>query len=241
MYDNLYDEIVIPDVQDIVSSYIADVEEFLTYVSYSDSDVRWPPYMKVTDVEFRRYLSIMAGTKRKIHMPCHLVITKNNSVDLLDKINDMIEGRQSSPFIKGLTFKAYVKIHNYVCKLPRSLKILKFGYECKPLEYVKKLFSDKSEYLLGYDGLETLKFGYNFDHSVDNLPESLKTLVFGHGFNHPVDKLPQQLKTLVFGDCFDQAVDKLPESLKTLVFGNVFRNQVDKLPANLEVLKLGHG
>eukprot|EP00435_Cladocopium_sp_Y103_P061655 s110_g23.t1 len=64
--------------------------------------------------------------------------------------------------------------------------------------------------------LQTLKFGFEFDRSLDgvSLPDSLQTLVFGGRFDQSLEhtNLPSGLKELVLGDGFDQSLDKVVQS-----------------------------
>ena len=56
---------------------------------------------------------------------------------------------------------------------------------------------------------QRVRFGINFDQSVDKLPDSLICLEFDiYGdFNQPIYKLPNSLNHLVLGEDFNHPVD----------------------------------
>ena len=54
-----------------------------------------------------------------------------------------------------------------------------------------KIPKDILEFLSKY---QRVKFGYNFNQPVDNLPPKLKEINFGLGFCKPLDNLPNGLK-----------------------------------------------
>ena len=261
-----YDEIMYTDLHDVVSSYIDDVGEFLTYIEQSDRmcEIRWPVSIRINDVDFLHYFDIMRKkcNLRKINIPSHIVITKDDSVDLLDIINDLAP-------IKGLTFNDGVNISNYVGKLPQSLKILKIS--CNFNEEFENLF------ICGElpKSLESLTFGEDFNQRVNFLLlTSLESLTFGEDFNQPVDGLlPESLKHLSFGcdypfynsnllkfieydrmgllgritdvnmKCyskFNQPVENLPKSLESLTLGYNFYQRANNLPQSLKHLKFGY-
>ena len=87
--------------------------------------------------------------------------------------------------------------------------------------------------------LQSIVFGWKFNHTVDNLPRSLKYVKFGHHFNKNVDKLPQSLYFIEFGENFNQNVDNLPRTLKFIKFNFNFNQKVDKLPQTLKYIEFG--
>jgi hypothetical protein len=54
-----------------------------------------------------------------------------------------------------------------------------------------------------------LKFGWNFNQPVDNLPQNLKHLTFGAYFNNPVDNLPQSIRHITVGRKFNKSLTLL--------------------------------
>jgi hypothetical protein len=115
--------------------------------------------------------------------------------------------------------------------------------------------------------LKSLKFGYNFNNKLLNLPSSLTHLEFGAVFNKPLDKcllntkiekiifcyyscfnkslknLPPTLKYLSLGPTFNRPIhnNTFPETLEELIFGEDFDQQIKKnvLPKNLKRLTFG--
>lgn len=65
----------------------------------------------------------------------------------------------------------------------------------------------------GYDG--------NFNHIINNLPETLEELIFGDEsrFNQSLDFLPCNLKSLKISGYYNSSIDNLPNSLTKLSFG----------------------
>lgn len=94
-----------------------------------------------------------------------------------------------------------------------------------------------------------LSFGYNFNRSVNHLPNSVKTIEFNFytnvkaiklisKFNRSVDNLPTRLEKLCLGDSFNKSIDKLPNSLKYLNLGSQFNYKINKLPKSLIYLTI---
>lgn len=85
----------------------------------------------------------------------------------------------------------------------------------------------------------------NYDHIIDNLPNSLIKLHLGISFNQIVDNLPDSLKILIIGkfneqDKFNKPVNNLPHLLEVLHIGCNFNYKLNNLPNNLIELKLGN-
>mmetsp|Transcript_89355 Transcript_89355/g.168322 ORF Transcript_89355/g.168322 Transcript_89355/m.168322 type:complete len:296 (-) Transcript_89355:168-1055(-) len=107
-------------------------------------------------------------------------------------------------------------------------------------------------HLIWWYALQSLRFGVDFNHSIDKLklPDGLQSLEFGYRFNQKMHKvkLPDGLRSLEFGEKFNQSMDrvKLPDSLQRLRFGGFlnlarFNQRMDKvkLPDGLRSLKFG--
>lgn len=129
--------------------------------------------------------------------------------------------------------------------------------------YVEKLiFSDNfnsSVYLLKSTNIKYLIFGYNFNQTVDNLPNSITYLKFGYNFDQRVDNLPKSLKHIVFGnnfckhvftlppvlsitfgDKFNKPVHNLPNTVRSIIFGQDFDQNIDILPTCIKSIVFGH-
>ena len=97
------------------------------------------------------------------------------------------------------------------------------------------------------DCLRSLRFGDEFDESLDNvrLPKGLQSLTLGYCFNHSMDTviLPDGLKILKFGGAFNQNIDNLtlPKGLQSLTFGEGFNQSMENvtLPSDLNSLTFG--
>lgn len=80
--------------------------------------------------------------------------------------------------------------------------------------------------------LEYIDFGYQFNQSVDKLPEGLKILKFGCLFNQLVNNLPISLKKIVLGEMFNQPIETLCErniNLRSITFGTNFSQSSNSL------------
>jgi len=86
---------------------------------------------------------------------------------------------------------------------------------------------------------QRVKFGFEFDQSVNHLPDSITHLTFGKEFDQHIDFLPNTLTHLIFGREFNKPVTYqtensqngksptlLPKSLTHLKFGRDFNQQV---------------
>lgn len=107
-------------------------------------------------------------------------------------------------------------------------------------EYDEEFDEDLINEIKKYD---CIKFGYNFNKSIDNLPDNIKKIVFGRFFDKKIDNLPNSVKYIQFGvneSEFNQEVNYLPESLKVLNLENCysFNKDLSNLPKSLKVLKL---
>jgi hypothetical protein len=86
--------------------------------------------------------------------------------------------------------------------------------------------------------IKSLKFGFDFNQSMDNLPNDLEYLTLGAKFNQTINNLPLGLKTLIIGGIFSQTVDMLPENLEVLYLSGGFSHFIDNLPIGLKTLRL---
>jgi len=139
-----------------------------------------------------------------------------------------------------------------ITKFPADLIFLKFGENfnqpinngnaLKKLKYLEVLifgifFNYPVDNFLP-DSLNFLKFGKEYNLSVDKLPLNLKHLEFGEQFNKNVDKLPPNLEYLKFGENFNKNIDSLPKKLKSLILGFLFNTKIKFLPISLEHLEI---
>ncbi len=85
--------------------------------------------------------------------------------------------------------------------------------------------------------LRNLRLGYQFDNSIDNLPKNLKTLHLGELFKHNIDKLPTGLSKLTLSS--NIPVDNLPNRITDVIFENNFNQSINKLPNSVRSILLG--
>jgi hypothetical protein len=63
------------------------------------------------------------------------------------------------------------------------------------------------------DSLEHIRFGHDFNQSIDSLSDSVKCIIFGYSFNQVINKWPKSIRSVVFSHDFNQPVDSLPNSI----------------------------
>lgn len=89
--------------------------------------------------------------------------------------------------------------------------------------------------------LRKISFGYLFDQSIDDLPDSVEIIVFCHNsrFNKFIKKYPANLKEIYFGDYYDKPIIS-PPSLKLIYFSNNsnFDSSIE-YPPDLEKIYFG--
>jgi len=109
--------------------------------------------------------------------------------------------------------------------------------------HFNKTFNMKVHNLESLPGVTRLKFGQNFNQSVDKLPATIVFIHFGYYFDQPVDNLPPLLKTIIFGANFDHMIDNLPSLVDRIIFSSqgLFNQSITKLPPSLTYLKLSRG
>ncbi len=130
--------------------------------------------------------------------------------------------------------------HNLIEELNGNQIKLNFEYlNCKKNPLAKLFYPYNIKPKLYPKTLRELKFGYEFNQSVDNLPNNIIDLEFGDNFNQPVDNLPNNVVNLIFGDSFNRSVDNLPNSIINLTFGCSFNKPVNNLPNNITNLSFG--
>ena len=127
---------------------------------------------------------------------------------------------------------------------PPTLKVLDLG-----CSFDRPIGKDGDVALLP-DGLEELRLGVAFNHSIKNirLPAGLKCLIAGNehsAFNQDLTGVmwPPGLEELALGDCFDQPMEgtTFPETLRELSFGTAFSYSLQgvTLPDGLARLSFG--
>jgi hypothetical protein len=79
-----------------------------------------------------------------------------------------------------------------------------------------------------------------FNHKLDELPDSVTHLTLGTHFSQPIELLPDSITHLTLGRNFTEPVNHLPKNLIYLMTGTYFNQPVDMLPANLTHLTLGY-
>ena len=98
---------------------------------------------------------------------------------------------------------------------------IEFNFEFnKTIEYLPEnvtiiLLNDQ------YNQVEDIRFGSDFNHSIDNLPNGLKLVQFGAHFNQSIDNLPDSVEVIRINQFYDCKINKLPKSLKLF---NIYTN-----------------
>lgn len=111
--------------------------------------------------------------------------------------------------------------------LPSNIKYMDFSYGSK---FNKPIYN--------YPLLEYIKFGTDFNQSIEYLPITLIILITGSMFNNKVDNLPPQIKYISLSNAFNQCIDTLSDNVIILeIYGN-FQQTINKLPEQLEYFKI---
>ena len=77
---------------------------------------------------------------------------------------------------------------------------------------------------------------YNFNRSVDNLPDNITYLTFERCFNQPIDNLPASLESLKLGNRFYKSINNLPNNLRFLNIENPNYYLSSQLPSSIRTL-----
>jgi len=80
-------------------------------------------------------------------------------------------------------------------------------------------------------------FGWFFNQSIDNLPNSLIHITFGNNFNQPFNNSLISLTHIIFGDDFNQLLPLLP-SLTHITFGKNFDQSIDNLSKTVRYINI---
>ena len=70
---------------------------------------------------------------------------------------------------------------------------------------------------------------YDFDLSLEKLPNIVTCIIFGYMFNRSVDKLQNSVTSITFGFLFNKSVDNLPNSVTSIKFGMCFNKTLKHL------------
>lgn len=163
-------------------------------------------------------IDISLGTKKGKHITA-LFIT------ILDK--EVIEkAKQYEVIVFDYNFTDNTNLIN--C-LPSNIKYIIFDYES---------YFDKPIYNYPLS-LEYIKFGMNFNQSIDYLPPTLKYLILGECFNQNLNNIPISIEYISVDSMFNQPIDNLSDNIKELyLYSDNFNFPICKLPKNLEKLKI---
>ncbi len=90
--------------------------------------------------------------------------------------------------------------------------------------------------------MQYIKFGNNFNQTIDFLPDSVINLVLGHEFNNTIDNLPCSVSYLELGSKFNKSLCVIPIKLSKLILHKNFYdkniniiNEIIKSNENLEI------
>lgn len=158
----------------------------------------------------------------------------------LDCSNNLIE-----KFHFNLGIIKYINMQSNPIKNLTWINHIDFGIDkLSQLEsiYYNNKFNSSIDILSQINTLKKIRFGEQFNKSVNNLPNSIEILIFGRYFNQPVNNLPCSLTHITFGYEFNQPIDNLPTGLKYIRFtiASKFKQSIDNLPNSLEYLLFGY-
>jgi len=116
--------------------------------------------------------------------------------------------------------------------IPIKLKYINFGKHFD-IPWDKKLLPDTVESISFHK-----KNKFNFNIHSNNLPKYLKKISFGYMFNKSIDNLPESIEVISFSNNskFNQIIHKFPTSLKEISFGDWFNKPLEILPDNVNTI-----
>ena len=110
---------------------------------------------------------------------------------------------------------------------------VKNGILCFSDNFNERLTDDILEIMKQYN---KIKFGYHFNHEINNLPSNVTHIWFGKKFNQEINALPQGIVFINLGYLFNRSIDRLPLTLRKLILSKKFNQPMNNLPDNLEKL-----
>jgi len=84
-----------------------------------------------------------------------------------------------------------------------------------------------------------IAFGFDFNQSLDNLPNYITYLHFSDNFNQPINNLPLSIESIYLGKGFNQPLDFLPEGIKKIIItNNNYQYDLMNLPKSVNNLRV---
>ncbi len=141
------------------------------------------------------------------------------SIKSLDITNKNITGL--------LDLKRFNKLKKLICShnkiteiinIPKTLKYFDCSYNI--IEELIEISGDLEYFNCKKNPL--IKLYYPFNIKPKSYPETLKYLSFGDNFNHTINNLPNSITNLTFGrySKFNQYIDNLPTTITNIIFNN---------------------
>lgn len=141
---------------------------------------------------------------------------------------------------KVIKKKTYISSYKYIIYVkPIILQINNFSN----LQHIE--FNDFFNQPLNFTFpplIKSIKFGKRFQHSIDNLPDTIESIEFVYNalFDQKINRYPLNLKRIKFGKCFFYDINNLPDTVEVIHMGYSSYNKMNiwKLPSNLKILIL---
>jgi len=182
------------------------------------------------------------------------------------KIYDEITDFSFIPFfVKKIIFDDF--FNNLIINLPETVKEIKFGKHFNRNidnisdKLIRIEFGNDFNQPINHisTSIKVLTFGKEFNHPLVNLPESLIVLdLYYSNYNHSIENFPNSIQKLYLGPGFSLSIGKFPNSLKFFqIVGNYnlkinfpnliklclpsnYTQIIDNLPESLEVFYFYH-
>jgi hypothetical protein len=161
----------------------------------------------------------------------------------------IVSGRPLPPLPQTLTDIIGLRHTNGVTEYPPALRYIKLGsWENGSTFHVPSSLTslDTGPGFRGTlvfppdSALTTLKFGYNSNHPLMQLPPKLVSLDLGKSNqSHPIGALPDTLQVLLLNHSYGHPLGTLPLGLRHLELNQGFDHPIGPLPPRLEILHLG--
>lgn len=158
--------------------------------------------------------------KKRKCIKVNYVFNNTNNINIFLKFDE-----EQLNQIKNCNFMEYNIRDKIIINIPANINKIVFGgwFNLNAQSYLDS-------------NILIIKFGYEFNQEINNLPSKLKHLTLGVKFNQAINNLPLGLKKLFIGGSFNQPIDLLPESLEELLLSGCFNHFVDNLPMGLKML-----
>jgi len=102
-----------------------------------------------------------------------------------------------------------------------------------PQRYIVKRFVNDTDYTIITKNYTIIKYVYNTNRPITNLPPKITHLRLGNRYKLPVRDLPDTITHIICGTNFNCMIENYPSDLKYLYLGWSFNQKLKDLPKEL--------